>query len=70
VSRKRVKTIASLPPKEQQDQQDLVWRLAIHRVDLRHDNVRHWRFLDGYAHLVDALFDSVRLQKPTVNRLQ
>lgn len=23
------------------------------------DNVRHWRFLDGYAHLVDALFEAL-----------
>jgi hypothetical protein len=23
------------------------------------DDVRHWRFLDGYAHLVDALFESL-----------
>jgi conflict system STAND superfamily ATPase len=23
------------------------------------DNVRHWRYLDGYAHLVDALFESL-----------
>jgi hypothetical protein len=23
------------------------------------DNVRHWRFLDGYAHLVHALFEAL-----------
>jgi hypothetical protein len=27
--------LAALPPKEQQDEQDRVWRLAIHRMDLR-----------------------------------
>ncbi|MGH7865128.1 MAG: AAA family ATPase, partial [Candidatus Binataceae bacterium] len=27
--------LAALPPKEQQDEQDLMWRLAIHRMDFR-----------------------------------
>jgi hypothetical protein len=29
------KHLAALPPKEQQDEDDLLWRLAIHRMDLR-----------------------------------
>lgn len=32
---------------------------AIFLTAFWNDNVRHWRFLDGYAHLVDALFEAL-----------
>jgi hypothetical protein len=54
---KRAKWVSRLGASEHPDGSELL--SAIFLTSFWKDNVRHWRFLDGYAHLVHGLFDAL-----------
>ena len=54
---RRAKWVSRLSEDRHSDGGDLL--SAVFLTAYWKDNLRHWRFLDGYAHLVDALFEAL-----------